>query len=458
MGGVLLSCVTPSGQDSGGKSATAGPLLAPAESGAPAVLVLVTISGLTPDLHTLGGPMPTLAALAEAGVAAERVESVVPASSYPVHASLVTGVEPAAHGVLGDRRIGPVGLLRERPFDAALLLRPPLWQVLQESGVAVASLDWPTTQGAAVTALLPDGEPLSRSETWLDVLAPTATPWLLGRAREAPVAAHRAGPARDRLLVDAGCHMLGQPAAPRLLLMRLRGSELSLRGSGVGTVATRAAFAALDGELRRLVDCIGEGPHARRSALVVAGDRAYRPVHSALRPNRVLADAGLIGPDDEPWQALARSAGGSAFVYARGADEALVARAALDEEAATTRAFRVVSAQEMIAQAADPEAWFGLEAAPGFVFLDGQRGPRVAAAAQRSAAGYLEDHGPGPAFVAWGRGFRRGLVVPSLHQLDVAPTLGRLLAAELPGAQGRGLIGLLRVPAGTAAPARQAAP
>lgn len=418
--------------------------------GIPSVLVLASVAGLTPDLHAEGGPMPTLAALAAAGVAAERVEVVMPESSYPVHATWLSGRRPRDHGILGDRLIGERGLRRSRPWHASHALTPTLWDGLDGR---VLALDWPSTQGAPLAGVLPDVQPTRRDETWLSAIADSTTPWLLTLAKEAPPEVARAGAERDRFLIGAACTALSSSEAPRLILLRLRGPERLLVEQGPG--AADAAFAEVDEALGRLLTCLEAGPGLAASALVVVGDRALRPVHTAVRPNRALADAGLSS--DVAWQALARSNGGSAFVYARSPEAALKAREVLTEEASETGAFRVVSAEEMIARAADPEAWFGLEASPGFVFLDGARGPRLAPSPLRGAAGYFAPATTTPAFVAWGRGIRRGLVAPSLHQLDVAPTLAHLLEMELPGAEGRGLIGLLRIPSSVAAAPPEAA-
>ena len=69
-----------------------------------------------------------------------------------------------------------------------------------------------------------------------------------------------------------------------------------------------------------------------------------------------------------------------------------------------------VSAEEMIRRDADSEAWFGLDARPGFAFEDEALGPLLWPAAIRAAGGYLEPRpGVGPGFVAYGRGLRRRL-------------------------------------------------
>lgn len=422
----------------------------PDTPGAPAHLVLVTIAGLQPGQYLEpGGPMPTLAALAEAGVAAERVEGVVPPAVYPVHATLVTGLAPREHGVNGDLLLGDRGVRRERASHASLLQGTTLWQEVAARGGSVAALDWPSTLGAAIPLLVPDAVPARRGEQWLDLVVRAATPALAELAAAAPPEVGRAGRERDAWLRGAACILLRSPGAPRLLLLRLSGTEGALARGGPHGAQARAAFADADGELAALLRCLAEGGHLDRAALVVAGDRGLVPVHSVVRPNAVLARANLLSIARDggfaSWRAIARSNGGSAFVYARDAEAAVAARRLLGEEAQRSGAFRIVGAEEMIAREADPGAWFGLEAELGFAFLDDATGADVAPAALRAAGGYLVGRPElSPGFVAFGRGLRRGIRVPLMHQLDVAPTLARLLGVELAQAKGRVLTGLLQ--------------
>jgi hypothetical protein len=167
-----------------------------------------------------------------------------------------------------------------------------------------------------------------------------------------------------------------------------------------------------------------------------------------ILPNARLAEVGLVtlGRSAQvlSWRAMARSNGGTAFVYARTAEDALLARRALDESARETGAFRVVSAQELLARDADPEAWFGLDAALGWVFDDGFAQSLIAPALQRAAGGYA----PGEprmatGLVAFGAGLRPRVRVPEMRQIDVAPTLARLLGVALTEPDGQVLLGVI---------------
>jgi hypothetical protein len=455
IGAVVLACAG-GGPRAAGGARPVGEL--PALGGTPLRperLVLVSLHGLEPEhyLAVSGEPlMPNAAALGAAGVAAESMQPVFPAASYPAHATLVTGLPPARHGVAADHRLDEHGVEPERPDQASALAGVTLWKAVAAAGGSVASLDWPATGGAPIADLLPDLDATRRGASWTALMAPGTAPRvaaLAQRAGAAQPASWPPGPAHDAVLVAVACDLLAAAPPPQLLLLRLTQTEAALAAAPPGSESVRQAFAAADVEIGRLVGCLRAHDRLATTGIVVVGDHGTLPVHTAIRANRVLADVGLLVLDANGallrWDALARSNGGSAFVYAKGPELAVLARQALEESARESGAFRVMSADEMLRDGADPEAWFGLAAAPGYAFDDGLRESVLGPAAFASAGGYAPDElRMAAGFVAWGPGLRGPLRIPALRQLDVAPTLARWLGVSLEGAEGRALVGLLR--------------
>ena len=87
--------------------------------------------------------MPTLRRLAERGVVARRMECVFPSTTWPTHASMVTGVRPDRHGVVANyvlnRESGRAEDLTGDPiYDADRLLRAPtVYDVAHAAGSKV---------------------------------------------------------------------------------------------------------------------------------------------------------------------------------------------------------------------------------------------------------------------------------------------------------------------------------
>jgi hypothetical protein len=399
--------------------------------------------------------MPMLERLARAGAAADVVATVTPAAAYPAHATLVTGETPARHGVPADHLLGEGGVRSATYSHASFLRVPTVWQRAREARLPVAAFDWPSTVGAAIDLLIPDVVPMRRDESWVQLLEDTSTPWLVERVR-ASGAGEVPGPGRDALLTSLVCEVLGGSLSPALVLLRYSQTERPLSLFGPDSPEARAAFATVDRELERLVGCLRRGGQLADTAILVVGDRGFLPVHTQVHPNRQLAESGLLmARGSEPWKAISRSNGGSAFVYARDENSAVIARNVLEELAERTRAFRVVPAREMLDSGADPEAWFALDALPGTVFSDEGGRAAVEPAALRGAGGYLgAPGGLEPGFVAWGQGVRQGVRIPWMRQSDVAPTVAALLRLDLAPEDGRRLVGALAQPGSVGAPRR----
>jgi hypothetical protein len=426
----------------------------------PARVLLVSVSGLTPrayERRDAATPplMPMLERLARAGVSADVVATVTPASVYPGHATLVTGETPAVHGVPADHLLGE-GSVRAATYSHASFLRvPTVWQRAREARLPVAAFDWPSTVGAAIDLLIPDVVPTRRDESWVKLLEDTSTPRLVERVRSSG-AGEVPGPGRDALLTRLVCEvlgdspLLGESPSPALVLLRYSQTERPLSLSGPDSPEAREAFGAVDQELGHLVECLRRGGQLADTAILVVGDRGFLPVHTQVHPNRQLAESGLLSAQaSAPWKAISRSNGGSAFVYATDENSAVTARNVLEELAERTRAFRVVPAREMLDSGADPEAWFALDARPGTVFSDEVGRAVVQPAALRGAGGYLgAPEGLAQGFVAWGQGVRQGVRIPWMRQSDVAPTVAALLRLDLTAEDGRPLVGALAFPVG----------
>src|SRR6187401_667180 len=67
------------------------------------IVVMVSVDGLAGDyLDDPKAEMPTIRALAAEGARAANMRCVIPTVTWPNHTTLVTGVMPAGHGVLGN--------------------------------------------------------------------------------------------------------------------------------------------------------------------------------------------------------------------------------------------------------------------------------------------------------------------------------------------------------------------
>lgn len=111
------------------------------------VVILVSIDGFRADyLHREN--TPNLIGLAKAGVRAEYLQTVFPSNTFPSHYTIVTGLYPENHGIVGNTMYDPevqqsfsLGN-RETMHDSVWWQGEPLWVTLQKQGRTAAAYMW----------------------------------------------------------------------------------------------------------------------------------------------------------------------------------------------------------------------------------------------------------------------------------------------------------------------------
>ncbi|MGA2611261.1 MAG: alkaline phosphatase family protein, partial [Terriglobia bacterium] len=127
----------------------------------PSRLAVLSVDGMRPDFYRrpeeFGLKIPNLLELVKRGASAEAVESVYPTTTYPAHATLVTGVPPSVHGIYSHlASLDPTEKARPWCWFAGALRVPTLWDVVRASGRKAAAISWPVSAAAAIDYNIPE--------------------------------------------------------------------------------------------------------------------------------------------------------------------------------------------------------------------------------------------------------------------------------------------------------------
>jgi predicted AlkP superfamily pyrophosphatase or phosphodiesterase len=106
------------------------------------------------DRNRLGLRIPHLRQMLQEGRYAQGVIGVWPTITWPSHTTLITGVRPDQHGILGNRRPKSEG--GDYYWTVDLLKAPTLWQAAGKQGLSTASVTWPVTVDASINFDLPE--------------------------------------------------------------------------------------------------------------------------------------------------------------------------------------------------------------------------------------------------------------------------------------------------------------
>ncbi len=114
-------------------------------------VVLVSIDGFRYDYAEKYNAANILA-IRDAGATTPSMIPCFPTVTFPNHISIVTGLYPEHHGVVGnsfyDPARGETYTMRNSATDGSWYTGTPLWMLAEQQGVRAASMFWPTSDAA----------------------------------------------------------------------------------------------------------------------------------------------------------------------------------------------------------------------------------------------------------------------------------------------------------------------
>jgi predicted AlkP superfamily pyrophosphatase or phosphodiesterase len=389
---------------------------------------------MQPDFYRrpmeFGLKIPNLLELVKAGASADAVESIYPTTTYPAHATLVTGVPPRAHGIYSHlASLDPTEKARPWCWFAGALRVPALWDVVRAAGRKTAAISWPVSAGAAIDYNIPEIWDPAMADPHRDFTTPArySTPGLFPEILEL-LQPLLAGATPDRLRSEAALY-LWRRYKPDLLLVHFVHYDQLAHQFGPASPQALAAIERTDEEIGRIREGVFE---AESPTLVVVSDHGFAPVEKEAAPLAVLTEEGLFHREADGTPALGKlgavHAGGSFAAY--WLEEPLATeRAALQR--AVKRLVEAAAVEEVLDRtrleslAADPDAQLSLEAAPGVYFSDRFEGPLVRDSVKdRGTHGQLPTRpGLAASFIVFGSDVSAGRNLGRIALTQVAPTL-----------------------------------
>lgn len=405
---------------------------------APSRLMVISVDGMHPDFYRRtaerGVRIPNILGLVASGASADAVESVYPSTTYPAHATLVTGVAPRAHGIYSHlASLDPTEAARPWHWFAQVLDVPALWTVARVEGLKTAAISWPVSAGAPIHYNLPEiwNPTVAKPHEDFQTVAQHSTPGLYEELLKVlvPFMGHVKP---DRLRTEATLYLM-KKYQPGLLLLHLVEYDFQAHRFGPTSRQALAALEETDTEIGRLREAAGAPGEV---TFVVLSDHGFVDVEKEVAPLVILAEEGLFGKHGTRKPELQRlgavQAGGSIALY--WLDEpSTLDRQALDRAVAKLRKTgaiaEVVDRPMLELLGSDPDAELMLDASPGYCFSDRFRGPVVQkTTTDHGTHGQLPSRaGLEASVIIAGPDVAPGKNLGRINLTDIAPTLAQCL-------------------------------
>lgn len=427
-------------------------------------VLLISVDALKPDYvfeqEKTGVSLPNITKyFIEKGCTARKgMKSVFPTFTYPCHQSMITGTNPAVHGIVNNGIFDPTGEHLGAWHWFANTRVKTLWEAAKECGYWSASVAFPTSVGAKGDFIAPefwwDGSEID--SRFIDAVA---NPQGMILEMEKEIGTYAGG--LD--LSDSGDAQRGKAAMwvlknklapvirekPFFLSVYFASFDESAHQNGV---YSREAALSLEKIDRMLGELIKEAERITGGDLVVCvvSDHGTLDNTHNISPNILLKKAGLIETDEEgkvvSFKAFSQRAGGTAEV--RLADPGDQESAALLKEILDTLAgdpesgiLEILDREGAKARGGFPEAAYVLVSKKGYELRDDVEGEYCRTRlTQKAQHGYSEEFPEMRAsFMLTGKGITPGNI-ENARLIDVAPTLAGIMKVELPDAEGRDVL------------------
>jgi predicted AlkP superfamily pyrophosphatase or phosphodiesterase len=407
-------------------------------------VVLISIDGMRPDYITnpkaCPTGFPTLQSFLTEGTFAKGVIGVLPTSTYPSHTTLITGVEPARHGIWGNTTFDPESTNQSGWYWYAEDVKADtLWDAAARNGLITASVGWPVTVGQRnIRYNIPEYWRARNLEDY-KLLRALSTPELYNTVdkqlrsipqTEGGILAH------DAVFAQAAIYAIEHLHA-RLVTLHLSSLDEEEHAHSPFSPQACQALVELDKQVE-LVEkaAISTFPNA---VIAVVSDHGF--VRTDHRVNLMIpfVSAGLIKPGSHAsdWKISIFPAGGSAAIVLHDphdqATEDVVRKLLRDLAASPANGIAsVLEKSEIEKFDGFPNATFVVDLQPGYQLGYASQGELITPAPSTGSHGYLPSHPEmRAALFLRGRGIAAGRDLGVIDMRQIAPTLAGILGVTL---------------------------
>lgn len=240
-----------------------------------------------------------------------RVKTVNPSLTYPAHTSMITGVDPGVHRIEGNTPVDPFYTLQgswEWYYESIRV--KTLVDFALEKNKTVAQVFWPVSVGMPGQYSIPQ---IWRTKTTddLKLLRALSTPRLFAEMQSLvgkPVSEITGDDAKIRTAIQ-----IYKLKNPDLLL--IYSTDLDTTHHGYGPYSEQALV-----QLSKIDTLVGEliqetQLYKREDlALIIVSDHGFLRTEKICNPNRLLAEADEIRPQDKIWKSYFKTSGGFAYL------------------------------------------------------------------------------------------------------------------------------------------------
>ena len=401
-------------------------------------VVVVTIDGFRPNFYLEDNwKAPNLKEIKEEGAHAYGVNSVFPSVTYPSHTTIVTGVQPAKHGIFYNGMFEKDSTTKGQiywHFDQ--ITSPTLWEVTQQAGMKAASVNWPVSVGAPTVFNISDvgskGQKVMEDSTNPRGISTFLKEKVLNNAPAIKVGI-------DKNVASIAAWVI-KTEKPNFMTVHLLGMDHVQHVNGRNGPEVEHTIVLADSAVGMIRTAIADAGIKDNTLLIITGDHGFYDVSTMVSPNVWLQEWGLLKNSND-WKAKFHTAGGGAFMFLKDKNDVATLNTVISKLKALPDAdkkyFQIVDDKKLRAIGADPGVILALTGMNGAAFSARTDSPAVDKG-KGGTHGYFPDtRNIQTGFVAEGTGLKKGTRIQEMNLRDISAIVVKHLGLSMPTSEGK---------------------
>lgn len=418
-------------------------------------VIVVSVDAMVFEDLEYARELPHFKKLLEGGSLIERVTTIYPSLTHPVHATLLTGAPAGVTGVIRNEILTP-GKLKGLPWYNLLsdIKCDTILHAAKRAGLTTACCTWPLTAKGeeVIDYLVPgilnvysDGREHEMSKVYREY---GATECLMDIIEEGMrlFGVKDVHPSIDAFQIYCAAEIIKRHK-PNLLFTHPGFVDNARHSTGLFSDRVNYSVRETDKWLGQLMDAVKEAGIEDSTDFVILSDHGQLGIVRTISPNVFFKRAGLIRTDADgnitEWDAYSASGGLSAHVYLSRPDDkelynkvyAMLCEMADEKLYGFEKVFTTEEVKEKYGL--DGDFSFVLETDGYTSFASNHEGCAVQEIdtsdyrTGNATHGHLPEKGPQPPFIVCGPSFKKGVVIERGSILNHAPTIAKALGLTL---------------------------
>ena len=373
----------------------------------------------------------SIARILHEGTWCRKVETIFPALTYPIHATMVTGCDPADTGIGQNQPFQPDTPEKNRRWywEREHIRVPTLFEAVKEAGGRNCSILWPVNcKNRAVSWCFPEVHPLPGENAVLKALRFGTPLYILAGERRF---GHLRKGIEEPWLSDYAAALAGDTIRrhrPDLTALHLIDLDHTRHHFGTFSREAQEAIHRLDNRVGDLMNILENTRGMENALLILVSDHGQADINRTINLRETMDRLTPKLP------LKPQSNGMSAYFFPEGEipdPDSLIPL--LETHRDELGISHIYNSNELRQLHTVSGPLLAAEAAEGVVFSDSLDPEKR----EKATHGFGPGH-PGDMcfFAVWGQGVKQGTELPSFPMRDIGPTIAGLMGLKLPAAKG----------------------